>query len=107
GLFENKFVVRAGYGITQYMEGTGSNLRLPLNSPFFLEVERTFDRTSGAGNIASGFTDVIPAPGTIAGQIRVWDPNLRPQFTQQYNLALEYQLSNFTSVSAAYVGHRA
>ena len=26
----NKLVVRAGYGITQYMEGTGSNLRLPL-----------------------------------------------------------------------------
>src|SRR5262245_32589608 len=39
----NKMVVRAGYGITQYMEGTGSNLRLPLNSPFFLEVEQNFD----------------------------------------------------------------
>ena len=107
GLFENKFVVRAGYGITQYMEGTGSNLRLPLNSPFFLEVEKNFDPTSGPGIIASGFTDVIPTPGTVAGQIRVWDPNLRPQFTQQYNLALEYQLSNATSISAAYVGHRA
>jgi len=54
-----------------------------------------------------GFADVIPTPGTVAGQIRVWDPNLRPQFTQQYNLALEYQLSNATSISAAYVGHRA
>jgi len=107
GLFENKFVVRAGYGITQYMEGTGSNLRLPLNSPFFLEVEKNFDPTSGPGIIASGFADVIPTPGTVAGQIRVWDPNLRPQFTQQYNLALEYQLSNATSISAAYVGHRA
>ncbi len=107
GMFDNKLVVRAGYGITQYMEGTGSNLRLPLNSPFFLEVEKNFDPTSGAGNIATGFTDVIPVPGTIAGQIRVWDPNLRPQFTQQYNLTLEYQLSNSTSVSAAYVGHRA
>jgi carboxypeptidase family protein len=107
GRFDNKFVVRAGYGITQYMEGTGSNLRLPLNSPFFLEVEKNFDPTSGPGIIASGFADVIPTPGTVAGQIRVWDPNLRPQFTQQYNLALEYQLNNATSVSAAYVGHRA
>ncbi len=50
---------------------------------------------------------MIPAPGTIAGQIRVWNPDLRPQFTQQYNLTLEYQLNNSTSVSAAYVGHRA
>jgi hypothetical protein len=103
----NKIVVRAGYGITQYMEGTGSNLRLPLNSPLFLEVEKNFDPTSGPGKVATGFADVIPSPGTIAGQIRVWDPNLRPQFTQQYNLTLEYQLSNATSVSAAYVGHRA
>ncbi|HEU0185849.1 MAG TPA: TonB-dependent receptor [Blastocatellia bacterium] len=103
----NKLVIRAGYGITQYMEGTGANLRMPLNSPFFLEVEKNFDTTSGAGNIANGFTDVIPVPGTIAGQIRVWDPNLRPQFTQQYNLTLEYQLTNSASVSAGYVGHRA
>ena len=42
-----------------------------------------------------------------AGLIRVWDPNLRPQFTQQYNLTLEYQLFKNTSLSAAYVGHNA
>src|SRR5262249_25467827 len=30
GIWNNKLVVRAGYGITQFMEGTGSNLRLPL-----------------------------------------------------------------------------
>ncbi len=44
-MFDSKLVVRAGYGITQYMEGTGSNLRLPLNPPFFIEVERNFDPT--------------------------------------------------------------
>jgi hypothetical protein len=32
--------------------------------------------------------------------------NLRPQFTNQYNFALEYQVSASTSLSAAYVGQR-
>ena len=34
-----RWVIRGGYGIAQYMEGTGANLRLPLNPPFFFESE--------------------------------------------------------------------
>jgi carboxypeptidase family protein len=106
GRFDGKFVVRAGYGITQYMEGTGSNLRLPLNPPFFSEVDRQYDASSGPGTITKGFTDLL-APNQIVGQLRIWNPNLRPQFTQQWNLTLEYQLLKNTSISAGYVGHRA
>jgi Carboxypeptidase regulatory-like domain/TonB dependent receptor len=102
----DKLVVRAAYGITQYMEGTGSNLRLPLNPPFFSEVDRPFDASSGPGTITTGFTDLIVS-NTIAGQLRIWSPDLRPQFTQQWNLTLEYQILKNTSISAAYVGHRA
>src|SRR5215831_3112000 len=104
--FDGKFVVRAGYGITQYMEGTGSNLRLPLNPPFFSEADAQYDLSTGPGTISKGFTDVI-VRDKPSGLIRVWDPNLRPQFTQQYNLALEYQLFKETSLSVAYVGHNA
>ncbi len=43
-----RWVFRGGYGITQYMEGTGANLRLPLNPPFFFESQSTYDATSGA-----------------------------------------------------------
>ncbi len=106
GGFDGKFVVRAGYGITQYMEGTGSNLRLPLNPPFFSEADAGYDTGTGPGTISRGFTDVI-VRDRPAGLIRVWDQNLRPQFTQQWNLALEYQLFKSTSISAAYVGHNA
>jgi hypothetical protein len=104
--FDNKLVVRAGYGITQYMEGTGANLRLPLNPPLFSEADQTYDQTTGPGTITRGFTDVV-IRDRPSGQIRVWDPKLRPQFTQQYNLTLEYALTGKTSVSAAYVGHNA
>jgi len=100
----NKLVVRLGYGITQYMEGTGSNLRLPLNPPFFTESDRPYDLSSGAGTITSGFTDLVPRDKPF-GQLRIWSPTLRPQFTQQWNLTLEYQLLKNTSVTAGYVGH--
>ena len=33
----DRLVFRGGYGISQFMEGTGANLRLPLNPPFFFE----------------------------------------------------------------------
>ncbi|MEW5975941.1 MAG: TonB-dependent receptor [Acidobacteriota bacterium] len=106
GILNNRLVVRAGYGITQYMEGTGSNLRLPLNPPFFSEADVTFDNTSGPGTISTGFTDVI-VRDQPAGLIRVWDPELRPQFTQQWNFTLEFQLDSQTSVNAGYVAHKA
>ncbi|HZS04484.1 MAG TPA: TonB-dependent receptor [Blastocatellia bacterium] len=110
--FDNRLVVRAGYGITQYMEGTGSNLRLPLNPPFFSEADVSYDTGTGPGTISTGFTGLksqILPNGTVvpAGLIRIWNPHLRPQFTQQWNLTLEYQLNSVTSVSAAYVGHYA
>ncbi len=106
GFFKNKLVARAGYGITQYMEGTGANLRLPLNPPFFAEADVTFDTTSGPGSITRGFTDVI-VRNQVAGIIRIWNPDLRPQFTQQWNLTLEYQVTNASSLSVAYVGNKA
>ena len=105
GHFGNKLVVRAGYGITQYMEGTGSNLRLPLNPPLFSEADITYPGAA-PGTIATGFTDVI-VRSEPAGLIRIWDPKLRPQFTQQWNLTLEYQLNNTTSLTAGYVAHKA
>ncbi len=102
--FNNKLVVRGGYGITQYMEGTGSNLRLPLNPPIFTESDVQFSIASGPGTITKGFTDVLSL-NQVSGLIRIWNPKLRPQFTQQYNFTLEYQLSNSTSISAGYIGH--
>ena len=104
--FESKLVLRAGYGIVQFQEGTGANLRLPLNPPLFSEADRPFDTTTGPGRITLGFTDVI-VRDQPAGLIRIWNPKLRPQFTQQWNLTLEYQLTNAMSVSAAYVGNKA
>jgi hypothetical protein len=99
-------VLRGGYGISQYMEGTGANLRLPLNPPFFFESAVAYDATTGGGSLASGFADLRPLDQP-SGQVRAWDPNLRPQFTQQWNVFAEYLLRPSMTANVGYVGHHA
>jgi hypothetical protein len=102
----NRLVLRGAYGISQYMEGTGSNLRLPLNPPFFFESDVRYDQTTGPGTITTGFTG-LQVRDQVAGQPRAWDPNLRPQFTQQWNLFAEYRVTSGMSAQIGYVGHHA
>jgi hypothetical protein len=102
----DKWVFRGGYGISQYMEGTGTNLRLPMNPPDFFESNVTYDKSTGAGTITTGFAELVPQT-TPSGQVRAWDPNVRPQFTQQWNVFAEYLLTSSMSVNVGYVGHHA
>jgi hypothetical protein len=103
---DDRWVLRGGYGISQYMEGTGANLRLPLNPPYFFESSVTYDATTGGGTLGSGFADLKPLDKP-SGQVRAWDPNLRPQFTQQWNVFAEYLLTSAMSANVGYVGHNA
>jgi hypothetical protein len=85
-----KWVVRGAFGIVQYMEGTGKNLRLTQNPPFNFEGRKVFDATTGAGTAATGFGDITPqvngGPGTL---YRIFAPDLRPQYTKQWNVFVE------------------
>lgn len=101
----DRWVFRGGYGITQYMEGTGANLRLPLNPPYFFESEVAYDATSGPGTISTGF-EGLRALDRPSGQVRAWDPNVRPQFTQQGNFFVEYLLGSRSSINVGYVGSK-
>ncbi len=113
----NKMVVRGGYAYMSFMEGTGANLRLPMNPPFFTESNVTYDGLR-PGSITTGFADVVTTGVTLdmqrppaAGinpqlQGRAWDQNLRPQTTQQINLSVEYMFDKATSLTAGYVGQR-
>ncbi len=115
-MFNNKLVVRSGYAYMSFMEGTGANLRLPLNPPYFVETNFTYDSRT-PGSITSGFADVVTQnitldmarPATTSTpqlQGRAWDLNLRPQTTSQINFTLEYQMDNATSFSAGYVSQK-
>src|SRR5260370_739176 len=88
------------------MEGRGAFVRLPLTPPFFFESAVNYDATSGAGTLATGFAELKPLDKP-SGQVRAWDPNLRPQFTQQWNVFVERLLTPSTSANVGYVGHNA
>jgi hypothetical protein len=101
------WVVRGGFGIVQYMEGTGKNLRLTQNPPFNFEGRRVYDATTGAGSAAVGFADITPntsgGPGTL---FRIFPQDLKPQMTKQWNLFVERRLSDSLSGQIGYVGSR-
>ncbi|HMH16084.1 MAG TPA: TonB-dependent receptor [Edaphobacter sp.] len=100
--FNGKFVVRGGYGITNFLEGTGANLRLTLNPPFFVDSSQQSNGTTFF-QTQNGFPR--PADATeLAGNVRAWDPKLKPALIQQFNLTTETQLDNSTSLVIAYLG---
>jgi hypothetical protein len=104
--FGGKLVLRGGYGITNFLEGTGANLRLTLNPPFFVDAScNVGDSCAGGGllHAADGFYRPVDET-TFAGNVRAWQPNLKPALVQQYNLTSEYQLNNTTSLTFAYLG---
>jgi hypothetical protein len=108
-----KLVVRAGYSLSNYLEGTGTNLRLPINPPFAVEHD---DQYSASGNFKAlpgstldqGFAPFVSNAGDQFHSVtlRVWDPNVRPAVSNQWNFTLQEQLTPTMTISAAYVGQR-
>lgn len=101
-------VVRGGYGITNYLEGTGANLRLFYNPPFEPSVELTGNApsTTGPGNffqVNNGFNSggTLNTGGTT---YRQWNQNIKPAVISEYSLTTEYQINNFSSFKVGYIG---
>ncbi len=104
-----RFVIRGGYGITNYLEGTGANLRLTQNPPFHNDFDTIASVPSYTGTVYSpgsplrasnGFpTTILPTTTFYA-----WRKNLRPAAIQEFSLTGEYQLTNSSSLQAGYVG---
>lgn len=107
---EGKTVIRGGFGISEFMEGGGSNEELTQNLPFgFLQQSAA----GGLNTLQNGFgAPSAAACATIdqacyAGQrIRVFDQNFKPAMIDQWNLTLQQQLSNSLTFQIGYVGQR-
>jgi hypothetical protein len=101
-----KTVVRAGYAVSSYMEGGGSNEELTQNQPFGI-----VQQTASAGPIKNGFGPAVTCTtinqACYAGQrIRIFDQNFRPALAQQWNLTVQHQFSNTLTAQIGYVGQR-
>jgi hypothetical protein len=100
--FHDHFVIRGGYAITNFMEGTGANLRLTLNPPFFIDSSQLSNGVT-AFSTQNGFPR--PADPTVfSGNVRAWQTNLKPALIQQFNLTTETQFGNDMSLVVAYLG---
>ena len=108
-----KTVFRAAFTASDYLEGTGNALRLPMNIPFNVQLQ--FNNVIPPGlpgynpaQLRIGYG--IPSPTTgdpfSGALLNVWAPNVRPAMTQQWNLAVQQQLSSDTTLQVAYVGQR-
>ncbi|HKU19487.1 MAG TPA: TonB-dependent receptor [Terriglobales bacterium] len=107
--FGGKTVIRGAFTVSSYLEGTGTNLRLPINPPF----SPAETLTQFNGNVAPTSTqDGIVPPSTSAGDpfagalFRVWDSHVQPADTYQWNATVQQELNNSTTVQVGYVGQR-
>jgi len=100
-----KTVFRGAYTISSFMEGTGTNLRLPLNPPWNVENEAIYTGQLTVGSTTDQGLTILQARDPYKGAtIRLWDPNVRPANVQQWSLILEQQLTRETVITAGYVG---
>ena len=106
-----KTVIRAGFGISQFVEGGGSNEELTLNPPFGILQQGA---AGGVGTLSNGFgaATSTECPGGInqacyAGQrIRIFDQNFKPAMIDQWNLTIQHQITNSLTFQLGYVGQR-
>jgi hypothetical protein len=102
----DKTVVRAAFTTSDYLEGTGTNLRLPLNPPFGTEDFTDYSTVAGPPptKLSDGLTLSPVGDPFAAATLRVWAPNVRPAVAQEWNLTLQQQFDNATTLQVGYVG---
>lgn len=113
-------VIRAAYTLSSYLEGTGTNLRLTINPPFSSEHDGLYTNLPYPGStLDQGFTTLIGTnpctqEGLLAASaacfsgatLRVWDPDVQPALSNQWNFTVQRQIGNSTTVQLGYVGQR-
>jgi hypothetical protein len=111
-MWHGKTVIRGGFGISEFMEGGGSNEELNMNLPFGVLEQYA---AGGIGTLANGFggsTSAAACPQGIVfscyagNRIRVFDQNFKPAMIDQWNFTIQQQLTNSLTFQIGYVGQR-
>ena len=110
--FNGKTVLRAGFGISSFMEGGGSNEELNMNLPFGVLEQYA---AGGLGTMSAGFAGSTSAASCPQGivfscyagnRIRVFDQNFKPAMIDQWNLTIQQELGRSATFQVGYVGQR-
>lgn len=112
GFLNGKTVLRGAFTSSTYLEGTGTNLRETLNPPFSNEFEAVYTGTAYQApsglppTIDNGLQTPPPSDPFKGAIIRLWNPDVQPELTNQWNLTVQEKLSNTTTFQVGYVGQR-
>jgi hypothetical protein len=113
-----KTTVRASYGLSSFMEGTGLGLRLPANPPQPITASANYSTLAyPTTTLDDGFTPIsIPAGCTTAGLesgsplcykgaiIYSWDKKVQPAHSNQWSLFVQQEISPSATFQIGYVG---
>lgn len=105
-----KFVFRGAYGITDDLEGTGTNHRLTQNAPFLSQFgysPNTPTNTSSGDAPAQTQNGFQLSSGSVTytnNNFNAFPANLRPALVQQFNLGWQMLITPNTSAQLGYVG---
>jgi hypothetical protein len=115
-------VIRGAYGISNFIESTGTGNLLFQNPPWAIPRNVTYNGASVAlpgSTLDQGFSGFPSAGCTAAAAvatsplcfsgtgIHAFDPNnIRPAVSQQWNLTFQRQFTNSTTFQISYVGQK-
>jgi hypothetical protein len=111
--FNGHTVLRGAFTISDYLEGTGTNLRLPQNPPFSAPEFQTqyllqpLPTTTASDGIIAPPSNGLSCPNYSCydGNVfRLWDPNVQPAISDQWNLTIQHQFGSSTTLQVGYVG---
>ena len=119
---DKSMVVRGAYGISNFTESTGTGNLLIQNPPFAIPLNVTYAGGTQAlptTKLDDGFSSFPSSGCTVAAAIaqsplcfagagiHAFDPTgVRPAVSQQYNLTVQHQLGNTSTVQVSYVGQK-
>ena len=108
-MWGGKTVIRGGFAISSFQEGTGTNLRPTQNPPFTPSQSAGTNSQTGvaAFNIESAFASAAPPAGDpfINSTMLTWS-NVKPALADQWNLTIQQQIARNTTFQIGYVGQR-
>jgi Carboxypeptidase regulatory-like domain len=114
-------VLRAGFAVSSFMEGTGQSLRLPENPPFSVQSSANYTALPlPTTTLDQGFTSISTtnpctlsglenaSPACYSGNLLLsWDPHVQPARSSQWNFTVQHQLTNTMTFQVGYVGQTA
>ena len=98
-------VLRGGYSATSFFEGNSSNQRLTSITPFIQAMNVTVPQPTVGSittplNTGNAFAQSAQAGGTY----NVYPQDIQPAYIHNYNLTVQYALTQMLSLQAGYVG---